>query len=110
VLTADRGPTAASYARAARGPGRPGSLITFELSGDLATFYDRVALPKGPSFGLSFTLLAPFLWLSHFQLVTNPEGRSRIREAGLSPDLIRLSVGTEPVALLEAALSQALIG
>ena len=110
VLTADRGPTAAAYARAARAPGRPGSLITFELTGDLATFYDRVALPKGPSFGLSFTLLAPFLWLSHFEMVTNPEGRSRIREAGLSPDLIRLSVGTEPVALLEAALAQALVG
>lgn len=110
VLAADRGPTAAAYARVARGPGRPGSLITLELRGDLAAFYDRVDLAKGPSFGLGFTLLAPFLWLSHHALVTNEEGRRRIREAGLSPDLIRLSVGTEPVAEIQRALDNALRG
>lgn len=110
VLAADRGETAAAYARVARGPGRPGSLVTLELKGDLARFYDRVALVKGPSFGLGFTLLAPFLWLSHHAMVTSPEGRSRIREAGLSPDLIRLSVGAEPVETIESALAVALDG
>lgn len=110
VLAADRGATAAAYARVARGPARPGSLITLELRGDLAAFYDRVALAKGPSFGLGFTLLSPFLWLSHHAMVTTEEGRRRIREAGLSPDLIRLSVGTEPVESIESALAQALGG
>lgn len=110
VLAADRGPTAAAYGRVARGPGRPGSLITFELRGDLARFYDRVDLAKGPSFGLGFTLLAPFLWLSHHAMVTSDEGRRRIREAGLSPDLIRLSVGTEPAGEIQAALDAALRG
>lgn len=108
VLAADRGETASAYERVARGPRRPGALITFELRGDLAAFYDKVELAKGPSFGLGFTLLAPFLWLSHHSLVTTPEGRARIREAGLSPDLIRLSVGTEPVESLESALGAAL--
>lgn len=108
VLAADRGETARAYVQAARGPGRPGALITFELRGDLGRFYDRVALPKGPSFGLGFTLLAPFLWLSHHDLVTRPEGRARIARAGLSPDLVRLSVGVEPVAEIEDALARAL--
>lgn len=108
VLTADRGPTAAAYDAVARGPGRPGALITFELKGDLADFYDRVALPKGPSFGLRFSLLCPFLWLAHHDLVTTESGRKRIREAGLNPDLIRLSVGTEPVADILARLDAAL--
>lgn len=108
VLTADRGPTAAAYAAVARGPDRPGALITFELKGDLARFYDRVALPKGPSFGLEFTLLAPFLWLSHFELVTTEEGRARVRAAGLDPDLVRLSVGAEDPAWIEARLAEAL--
>lgn len=108
VLAADRGPTADAYTRVARGPGRPGALVTFDLRGDLAAFYDRVALPKGPSFGLGFTLLAPFLWLSHHDLVTTPDGRERIRAAGLSPDLIRLSVGAEPGDELEKTLSAAL--
>lgn len=108
VLAADRGPTAAAYDAVARGTGRPGALITFDLKGDLRAFYDAVALPKGPSFGLRFTLLCPFLWLAHHDLVTTEAGRSRIREAGLNPDLIRLSVGTEPVGDLIAALEAAL--
>lgn len=108
VLVADQGPTAAAYAQVARGPNRPGSLITFELKGDLASFYNAVDLVKGPSFGLDFTLLAPFLWLSHFEWVTQEAGRARIRQAGLSPDLIRLSVGTEDVAWIQARLGAAL--
>lgn len=110
VLTADRGPTAAAYDLVARGPGRPGALITFELKGEMRAFYDAVALPKGPSFGLRFSLLCPFLWLSHHDLVTSEAGRKRIREAGLNPDLIRLSVGAEPaeglIARLDAALGR----
>lgn len=108
VRAADRGPTAPSYARASRGPARPGSLITFSLRGDLARFYDRVALPKGPSFGLGFTLLAPFLWLSHFEQVTTERGRADLRAAGLDPDLIRLSVGAEDPEAVIAALDAAL--
>lgn len=108
VLSADRGATAAAYARAARGPARPGSLITFSLRGDLARFYDRVALPKGPSFGLGFTLLAPFLWLSHFEQVTTEQGRAGLRAAGLDPDLVRLSVGTEEPEAIIRTLDEAL--
>ena len=89
-------------------PARPGSLITVSLRGDLARFYDRVALPKGPSFGLGFTLLAPFLWLSHFEQVTTEQGRATLRASGLDPDLIRLSVGTEDPDVLIRALDDAL--
>jgi len=108
VLAADRGPTAAAYAAVARGPGRPGSLITFDLKGELRAFYDAVALPKGPSFGLRFTLLCPFLWLAYHDLVTTDAGRARIRAAGLDPDLVRLSVGTEPAHELIERLRAAL--
>jgi len=108
VLAADRGPTAAAYDAVVRGVGRPGALITFDLKGDLRTFYDAVTLTKGPSFGLRFSLLCPFLWLAHHDLVTTESGRARIREAGLEPDLIRLSVGTEPIGDLLAALGAAL--
>jgi len=94
VLTANRGATAGVYEKVARGPHRPGALITFDLKGDLNTFYDAVLLPKGPSFGLKFTLLCPFLWLAHHDMVTTEEGRERIRKVNLDPDLIRLSVGT----------------
>jgi cystathionine gamma-synthase len=108
VLTAERGATAGDYAKVSRGPHRPGALITFDLKGDLTSFYDAVLLPKGPSFGLKFTLLCPFLWLAHYDMVTTEEGRARIRAANLDPDLVRLSVGTEPPEVIIAALKEAL--
>jgi len=48
------------------------------------------------------------LWLAHFSEVTTPEGRAKLKSFGLDPDLIRLSVGTEPVEEIWAALNHAL--
>lgn len=97
VRTADQGPTAAAYRRLLRPGAGAGSLITLELRGDMRRVYDRLAVAKGPSFGLRYTLAAPFLWLAHFEEVTSEEGRAHIRAAGLDPDLLRISVGLEPV-------------
>jgi cystathionine gamma-synthase len=41
-------------------------------------------------------------------MVTTEEGRARIRAANLDPDLVRLSVGTEPPEVIIAALKEAL--
>jgi cystathionine gamma-synthase len=110
VRTADQGPTAEAYRRLRRPGAGAGSLITLELRGDMRRVYDRLAVAKGPSFGLRYTLAAPFLWLAHFEEVTNEQGRAHIRAAGLDPDLLRISVGLEPVdeiwAVFEAALAK----
>src|SRR5690606_13220790 len=57
ALTED---TAENYRRIARSPESVGAVLSFTLKGDLAPFYDRVELPKGPSFGMSTTLLCPY--------------------------------------------------
>ena len=108
VRTADQGPTADAYRRVLRPGAGAGSLITLELRGDMRRAYDRLAVAKGPSFGLRFTLAAPFLWLAHFEEVTNEQGRAQIRAAGLDPDLLRISVGLEPVEEIWAAFEAAL--
>ena len=108
VRTADQGPTAAAYRSLLRPGAGAGSLITLELRGDMRRVYDRLAVAKGPSFGLRFTLAAPFLWLAHFEEVTNEQGRAQIRAAGLDPDLLRISVGLEPVEEIWAAFEAAL--
>jgi cystathionine gamma-synthase len=108
VRTADQGTTSAAYRRLARPGAGAGSLITVELRGDMRRVYDRLAVAKGPSFGLRFTLAAPFLWLAHFEEVTTEEGRAHIRAAGLDPDLLRISVGLEPVDEIWAAFEDAL--
>lgn len=105
-----------NYRRLARAGGpdgaaeRVGSMITFTLRepGALARVYDRLCLPKGPSFGMTTTLLCPFMYLAHYDLVRTQAGREALVADGLDPDLLRLSVGTEPAEAIVAALADAL--
>jgi len=98
----------ANYLRIARSPGATGGMISFTLRGKLDAFYDRLRLPKGPSFGMRTTLICPFMYLAHYDLVTTPQGRAELRANGLDPDLLRLSVGTEPAGEIIDALGEAL--
>lgn len=108
VRTADQGPTADAYHRVRRPGAGAGALITLELRGDMRGVYDRLAVGKGPSFGLRYTLAAPFLWLAHFEEVTSEQGRADIRAAGLDPDLLRISAGLEPIEEIWSAFVAAL--
>jgi cystathionine gamma-synthase len=98
----------ANYLRLARTPDAVGAMITFTLRGPLAPFYDRLRLAKGPSFGMETTLLCPFMYLAHYDLVNSPAGRAELAANGLDPNLLRLSIGTEPVEDIIAALAEAL--
>ena len=100
--------TAAHYGRIARAPGSVGAVLSFTLRRPLAEFYDRVPLAKGPSFGMSTTLLCPYVYLAHYDLLPHRSTSDELARAGLSPDLLRLSVGTEPVEEILAALAAGL--
>jgi cystathionine gamma-synthase len=97
-----------NYLKLARTPGSVGGLVTFTLKVPLEKFYDRLRLPKGPSFGMKTTLICPFMYLAHYDLVTTEAGRAELAAAGLDPDLLRLSVGAEPAEDIIAALAEAL--
>ena len=84
-------------------------MISFTLRGPMERFYDRVRLPKGPSFGMKTTLISPFIYLAHYDLVTTESGQCELKAHGLTPELLRLSVGTEPVADIIATIAEALI-
>lgn len=98
----------ANYQAIARAPDAVGGMITFTLRGSLDRFYDRLRLPKGPSFGMATTLICPFMYLAHFDLVSTEAGRAELAAGGLDPDLLRLSLGTEPVEDIIGALAEAL--
>lgn len=100
--------TRVNYLKVARTPDSVGGMISFTLRGPLEKFYDRVRLPKGPSFGMTTTLISPFIYLAHYDLVTTEAGRAELAAHGLSPDLLRLSVGTEPVEDIISSLADAL--
>lgn len=97
-----------NYLRLARSPGSVGSMLSFAVDMPLDRFYDRLRLRKGPSFGMKNTLICPFIYLAHYDLVASEEGRATLSAAGLHPGLLRLSIGCEPADEIIAALSEAL--
>lgn len=99
-----------NYLKLARSPDATGGMITFTLKepGGLEKFYDRLRLPKGPSFGMKTTLICPFMYLAHYDLVTTPAGLAELAASRLDPDLLRLCVGIEPVEEIIGALREAL--
>ena len=99
--------SAEHYLRLAHSPAHIGGMISFTVHQPLATFYDALRLPKGPSFGMTTTLICPFIYLAHYNLVTSAAGRTQLAAAGIDPDLLRLSVGTEPAEDIIAALAEA---
>ena len=100
--------TAENYRRIARTPDSVGAVVSFTLKRPVATFYDRVNVAKGPSFGMRSTLLCPYVYLAHYDLLPQRGGGEALAAAGLAPDLLRLSVGAEPIEELLAELGAAL--
>jgi cystathionine gamma-synthase len=100
--------TARNYARIARAPGACGGLVSINLNGDFATFHDRMRAVKGPSFGTRFTIVSPYVYMAHYDLVRDATRHDRMRALGLHPELIRISVGAEPFDEIRAAFAEAL--
>ena len=102
--------TGEAFAKVARSTSSVGGMLSFELKVPMQPFYDALRLPKGPSFGISSTLVwsSLFIWLAHYDLVTSAEGRADLASCGINHDLVRLAVGTEPVGEIISALDEAL--
>lgn len=96
------------YQRIARTPQSTGGMISFTVRGEMESFYDRLRLPKGPSFGMKTTLICPFMYLAHYDLVTTPAGIAELAASRIDPDLLRLCCGTEPAEEIIDALAEAL--
>ncbi|MBK1879962.1 PLP-dependent transferase [Pelagicoccus mobilis] len=104
VYWAKQASTRQNFEKLARSPEAAGGLISFEIDGPLAPFYDATPLGKGPSFGMHSTLLCPYIYLAHYSLVTSQEGLETLARANITPELLRLAIGEEPVEEIIAAL------
>lgn len=80
-----------------------GGLLSFVLKNQKKTpkVYDALRLSKGPSFGTPFTLVCPYTLLAHYHELEWAEG------CGVSPNLLRVSCGLEPVETIVAAFEEA---
>jgi cystathionine gamma-synthase len=86
-----------NYEKIQRAANSPGGIITLDLQVPLASVYDRLRIAKGPSLGAEFTLVGPYLYHAHYDLVSSEGGRELLRNAGLNPELLRISVGVEEI-------------
>jgi len=39
----------------------------------------------------------PYVYLAHYDLINTIDGRKKLQEIGLNPELLRISIGIEPV-------------
>ena len=108
VFWTGRAATVANYRAVTHSPAHVGAMVSFTVRKPLAEFYDRLRLAKGPSFGMKRTLICPFMYLAHYDLVTTATGRAELAASGIDPDLLRLSLGCEPVDEIIAAMAEAL--
>jgi cystathionine gamma-synthase len=72
-------------------------LLSIVFDKELAHYYDVLALAKGPSLGTTFTLAMPYVYLAHYDYLKTETGRNKLKAYGLNSELLRLSVGLEPV-------------
>ena len=72
-------------------------LLSVIFKEDFEVYYDKLQLAKGPSLGTEFTLAMPYVYLAHYDYLQSESGLNKLNELGINPNLLRISVGTEPI-------------
>jgi len=91
-----------AFSRPAGSRGPLFSVLLKDAEQTAATFYDALAVDKGPNLGTNYTLACPFTILAHYHELDWAES------CGVSRYLVRVSAGLEPYDVLEAAFATAL--
>ncbi|MGA0845491.1 MAG: PLP-dependent transferase [Luteolibacter sp.] len=96
--------TRENYDAVRRKDGGYGGLLSFVLKNGKKTskVYDWLPLCKGPGFGTPFTLVCAYPMLAHYHEL------DWVEACGVSPNLLRLSCGLEPIDVIQKALAEAL--
>ncbi len=74
-----------------------GGVISLTFTKPFDLVYDTLNFAKGPSLGTEFTLLMPYVYLAHYDLIISQEGRKVLEDNKIPIDLMRVSVGVEDI-------------
>ena len=85
-----------NFSKIQNGNNVPG-LLSVVFDKDLAFYYDKLQVAKGPSLGTEFTLAMPYVYLAHYEYLKSEIGLHVLKKLGINPNLLRISVGTEPI-------------
>ena len=72
-------------------------IISVTFNKKLSKIYDKLNFAKGPSLGTEFTLLMPYTYLAHYDLIKSKKGQKFLNQIDLPVELLRISVGTENI-------------
>ncbi len=72
-------------------------IVSIYIEKDFEKIYDNLNFAKGPSLGTEFTLLMPYTYLAHYDLITSKSGKEFLKKIELPKNLIRISVGVENI-------------
>jgi len=72
-------------------------IISVTFKDKLSKIYDKLNFAKGPSLGTEFTLLMPYTYLAHYDLISSKKGQKFLKQIDLPTELLRISVGIEPI-------------
>ena len=86
-----------NYSKLMRYENAIGGVISLTFTKPFDKVYDTLNFAKGPSLGTEFTLLMPYVYLAHYDLITSSSGRAILEENNIPIDLMRVSVGIEDI-------------
>lgn len=72
-------------------------IVSIYIKNDFEKIYNALNFAKGPSLGTEFTLLMPYTYLAHYDLINSENGKEFLKKIELPINLIRISVGTEDI-------------
>jgi cystathionine gamma-synthase len=72
-------------------------IVSLTFKKDFKEIYDKLNFSKGPSLGTEFTLLMPYTYLAHYDLILTKDGNEFLEKIGLPINLLRISVGCEDI-------------
>ncbi len=78
------------------------SVVVKDADRNAMAFYDHLRVCKGPSLGANYTLACPYTLLAHYDELDS------VAAQGVSPYLVRVSVGLEDLTELKARFDEAL--
>lgn len=83
-------------------------VISVVFKGELEKVYNKLNMPKGPSLGAEFPVVMAYTLLAHYFDTKTKYGLSYLNKIGLSPKLLRFSIGVDDPQLTINSLKSAL--
>lgn len=83
-------------------------VISVEFDFPLEKIYNRLQLPKGPSLGTDFTLIMPYFYMANHTLMRSETGKQILRDKGINPEMLRISIGCESAMQIIGIFDEAL--